>query len=161
MKKINLVISVLVLTATTTFAQISDGDIKLFQNYFGAEKIALVKEYMGLTTEQETVFWPEYNAYEAKRQAIMTGKIKLIEQYMNKISTLSEADATALVDDNAAFQSDFLKLQKEYFKKMSKSVGPVKAAQFYQLESYLNNLITLTIQEQIPFVGELDKKYGK
>lgn len=39
---------------------------------------------------------------------------------------------------------------------MSKKIGPVKAAQFYQFENYLNNVINLSIQESIPFVGELE-----
>jgi len=51
----------------------------------------------------------------------------------------------------------FKKLQMTYYKKMSKKIGEVKAAQFYQFEAYINNVINLSIQESIPFVGELQK----
>jgi hypothetical protein len=44
---------------------------------------------------------------------------------------------------------------------MSKTIGSVKAAQFYQMESYINNVINLGIQENIPFVGELEQMHNK
>jgi hypothetical protein len=36
-------------------------------------------------------------------------------------------------------------------------IGGLQAAKFIQLEDYIENCIRLSIQEEIPFVGELDK----
>lgn len=66
-----------------------------------------------------------------------------------------------MVKEEATITLAFKKLQKTYYKKMSKSIGEVKAAQFYQFENYLNNVINLAIQENIPFVGELDLMFKK
>jgi hypothetical protein len=41
-------------------------------------------------------------------------------------------------------------------KKIEKKVGVKQAAQFYQIENYLNNAINTSIAEEIPFIGELD-----
>jgi hypothetical protein len=43
---------------------------------------------------------------------------------------------------------------------MTKKIGPVKAAQFYQFENYINNVINLIIQENIPFVGQMEQKHA-
>ena len=45
-------------------------------------------------------------------------------------------------------------LQHTYFKRMSKEIGVSKAAQFMQLESYINAVIQESIYAQIPFIGE-------
>lgn len=78
--------------------------------------------------------------------------------YMNSLGSINEAKATELVDRGITIETSFKKLQKKYFTEMTKVIGPVKAAQFYQLENYLNNIINITIQESIPFVGELELK---
>jgi len=54
----------------------------------------------------------------------------------------------------------FKKLQKKYFKTFKEKIGSVKAAQFYQFENYLNNVINFYIQQSIPFVGELEQKHN-
>ena len=39
---------------------------------------------------------------------------------------------------------------------MCKIIGGKEAAKFFQLEDYLENTIRISIQEQIPFIGEMD-----
>lgn len=40
---------------------------------------------------------------------------------------------------------------------MSKAVSPLKATQFMQTEIYLQTQLRAVIQDEIPFIGELDK----
>jgi ribosomal protein L7/L12 len=159
MKK-HLLSAVLVLFATGLMAQITAGDVEIFQKYFGTEKASMVKEYMALTPQQDTAFWPVYNKYETERQAMGKQKIAMIKEYMNNVQDISEQKAKEMVDKGIAMEMRFKTLQKKYFTEMSKKVGPVKAAQFYQFENYINNVINLSIQENIPFIGDLSQKYG-
>jgi len=78
---------------------------------------------------------------------------------MKKIQNINEAEATGLVDKGITLEIKFKNLQKKYHTELAKKIGPVKAAQFYQLENYINNIINLMIQENIPFVGELEQKH--
>jgi hypothetical protein len=48
-------------------------------------------------------------------------------------------------------------LQKNTYGKMSKSVSALKATQFMQTEIYLQTQLRAVIQDEIPFIGELDK----
>jgi hypothetical protein len=157
MKKITLLFSAMMCFSFFTFAQVQEGDIKLLQQYYGTEKMAVVKDYMDLTPAQDSVFWDDYNAYEKIRLELGKRRIQLIDKYAKDLMALNADNATDMVNEANAIDVEFKKLQKTYFKKMSKSIGVVKAAQFYQFEAYLNNAINLSIQENIPFVGELQK----
>lgn len=161
MKKIALSLVVLMSLSMITFSQVKQGDVELFQKYFGTEKMVLVKEYMKLTPAQDSVFWNDYNAYETERQELGKRKILLIDKYFKALEGLTEANAVEMVNEVNAIDIEFKALQKKYFKKMTKTIGSVKAAQFYQFESYLNNVINLMIQENIPFVGELELNLNK
>jgi hypothetical protein len=160
MKKQILILIVLVFGTLSLSAQVSQGDIQLVQKYFGAEKIALVKDYMKLNPHQDSAFWPIYNRYETERQAYGAERIGLVDGYLKNIKDITEEKATQMVDKGVAMEIKFKNLQKKYFSEMSKKIGPVKAAQFYQLENYINNVINLSIQENIPFVGELEQKHA-
>ncbi len=159
MKKQIVSIVFLLFAATSLFSQVNEGDINLIQKHFGVQKIALLKEYMEFTPEQDAAFWPVFNTYETERQALAQQRILLVDEYMKAIENVSPEKATELVSKGADLEIKFKKLQKKYFKELSKKVGPVKASQFYQFENYLNNLTNLLIQQSIPFVGELQQKY--
>lgn len=157
MKKLTLMIVALMGLSLLTSGQIQEGDINLFQKMFGAEKTALVKQYMKLTPQQDSVFWDVYNSYETARQDLGKRRIMLIDNYAKNFMSLTDDKTSDLINEANAIETEFKKLQKTYFKKMTKSIGTLKAAQFYQFESYLNNAINISIQENIPFVGELEK----
>ncbi len=161
MKKITLFFSAFLFASMFTFGQVQEGDIKIFQQLFGTEKAAMVKQYMNLTPQQDSLFWKDYNAYENQRLELGKRRIRLVENYANSIMSLSADKATEMVNEANAIDVEFKKLQKTYYKKMSKTIGEVKAAQFYQFEGYLNNIINLGIQENIPFVGEIDLMFKK
>ena len=161
MKKASLLFSAFMLFSVFTFAQVKEGDIQLVQQYFGAEKTLLVKEYMNLTPAQDSLFWKDYNAYETARQELGKRRIQLVDKYAKSITSLDATKADEMINEANAIDISFKKLQKQYYKKMSKTIGEVKAAQFYQLEGYLNNVINLSIQESIPFVGELEQMHNK
>lgn len=161
MKKITLITSVLLFFSLFSFSQVQDSDIKFVQDIFGMEKSAMVKQYMKLTPREDSLFYKDYNAYETARLELGKRRIRLVENYANSILTLSPEKASEMVKEEAAISLAFKKLQKTYYKKMSKSIGEAKAAQFYQFENYLNNVINLAIQENIPFVGELDLMFKK
>jgi|WetSurMetagenome_2_1015567.scaffolds.fasta_scaffold545359_1 hypothetical protein len=161
MKKITLLLSAFMCFSIFSFAQLQKGDINIIQQYFGIEKAALVQEYMDLTPSQDSAFWPVYNIYEAERMELGKRRIMLIDDYVNNLTTLTDTKATELVKEANAIDVSFKKLQLTYNKKMTKAIGAVKAAQFYQFESYINNVINLGIANNIPFVGELEKMHKK
>jgi len=160
MTKQILILALFLPISGTLFSQVSQGDIAMVQQYFGAEKTAMLNEYMKFTPQQDSAFWNIYSTYEIERQALGEQRIKLTDEYMNTISDITQEQATKLVEKACELEINFKNLQRRYFHEMAKKIGPVKAAQFYQFETYMNNVVNLMIQDNIPFVGELEQKHA-
>ena len=128
------------------------------QNVWGMEKQALVKEYMTFNEAEAAAFWPVYEEYAAKRQEIGVRRIDIIMDYANNYEKMTNDKASSIT--NAVFKNNLQleKLQQQYYKKMSKAIGALKATEFMQLEKYLDSVLRLQTQENIPFLKELDNQ---
>ena len=148
-----LMMVVMMLLTGTAFAQNYQSEVEIMQETFGLEKKVVVSNFIQLGEEAES-FWIIYDEYEAKRKQLGMDRIKVITDYANSYSTITDEQILELYKRTTAFQKSFAKLQQTYFKQMSKAVGPRVAAQFWQLESYFNAMIQAEIYTQIPFIGE-------
>jgi hypothetical protein len=157
MKKLLIFTAVLIYSASL-LAQSNKEDVAMIQAMFGKEKKELVKEYMTISEGQSTKFWALYDEYEDKRKALGRERISLIEAYAKDYEGLDAKKATTLMTKKFAWTQKFTQLQQTYFTKFSTIVGGLQASKLMQLEDYLENNIRLAIQDQIPFIGELDKK---
>lgn len=139
-------------------AQMSNDEIAMLQSLYGMNKRDLVTKYMKFTPAQDSVFWPVYDAYEAERKQLGETRIRLIEDYAKNYTSFTNEKADELVKKNIELEISSTKLLEKYYGKMKKEVGSLRAAQFIQLENYLNNVIKTEIQSEIPFIGEIDRK---
>jgi hypothetical protein len=81
--------------------------------------------------------------------------------YAKAYGNMNNENATTLIKASLANQATFTKLLDKTFKKMSKELNPVRAAQFVQVEMYLENVIRMEVLDQIPLIGELEKAQKK
>ena len=156
MKRLSIFLTVSMMS-TVIFAQSNKEDIELIQAIFGKEKKELVQQYMTIPEAQSAKFWSLYDAYETERKKLGKERIAVIEAYAQNYDKLTSAKATELVNKKIAWTNKYTKFQQTYFTKFSTVIGGLQAAKFIQLEDYIENCIRLSIQEEIPFVGELDK----
>jgi len=147
-----------ILAHTQLFAQSHRQETELLQSIWGMEKQALVKEYMGLSESESTAFWPIYEEYSSKLKELGAKRADLIMDYANNYANMTPEKANQLT--NAVFKANISreKLQQQYYKKMSKAIGALKATEFMQLEKYLDAAIRMEIQENIPFLKELEEE---
>jgi len=155
MKKLLLLLGIAF--SATTFAQSTlKDDIDVVQSVYGKSKSELVGQYMALSGEQATDFKKIYDAYEVERKKLGEEKIHLINQYATDYAVMTDdkADAIAkgVLKNNAAYD----KLYSSYYDKAKKAIGATNAAKFIQLEIYLQTEIRSSLQNAIPFVGELE-----
>lgn len=156
MKRIILLAIVTVLT-TAVYAQTEKEDLAIVQSVFQKQKADLVKQNLQLSDAQGQVFWPIYEEYEGKRVNLSTQRATIITDYLKGYDTLTDQEADNLASRIFSNDKSMTDLQKSYFKKFSKAIGGKNAAKFYQLESYLQSIIRVRVQDNIPFIGELDK----
>lgn len=157
MKKLILFFAILFIQPLTNFAQLQKDEVALSQAIWGIEKRKIVTDFMKLSKEEADVFWPIYDAYQTEAKKLGEERINTIADYTNNVDNLTneKADeiAKAILKNNASVD----KLQSKYYNKFKKAISAVRAAQFMQLDVYLQTMIRAELQSSLPMIGELDK----
>src|SRR5688572_6549123 len=144
-------------SALSGLAQTAGEDIAMIQNLYGMEKRKLVSNYMQIPQSQAAAFWNVYEQYEVDRRELGRKRIELIDQYAKTYKDLTDdkADeiAKGILENNVKLE----KFHQSYYGKFKKATSAVTAAQFMQLELYLQSEIKREITANIPFIGEIEK----
>lgn len=156
--KKTLLTSVLLFLVSLGFAQSNKEEVDLVQSIFGMEKKAMVTQFIKLEGPQKDAFWAAYDEYETKRKELGKKRIDLLNKYAASYGTMDDAATDKIVNETISLQTATDKLIVTYYKKIKKAVGAKPAAQFYQFEGYVLSEIRAAIMENIPLIGEFDKK---
>jgi hypothetical protein len=159
MKKLMLFVAIALFAGSSAMAQAKD-EWQIFKETFHKEKKDIVNEYMKLSPDQAAKFWPLYEEYNQSRGGLGKERLQIIGDYTAQLSTLSDGQADDLAKRLFKNDQNLLDLDKKYYTKISKAVGGVKAAQYLQMEQYFATNIKSTIQENIPFIGEIERAAG-
>jgi hypothetical protein len=157
MKKLFL-LAISIVFAIASQAQTNKDEVALVQSAFGMTKQQMVKDFMKFSESEAKVFWPIYDEYEAARKEMGKKRIANISDYADNYTKLTDTKATELMNKSFGIQGEFAKLQQKTFKKLSKSLTPLRAAQFTMFESYVENSIRTELLDEIPLIGEFDVK---
>jgi len=142
-----------ILFSSSLFGQVRE-DVDMIIDIFKTEKKSMVHDYLELNEEEAKKFWPIYDQYEEKRKAITQRRIDMLGKFSDHRSKLSDNTAKEIANEFFSIRKADSKLQKSYFKKISKAIGASKATSFIQLEEYIRTAINYELQDVIPFVGE-------
>ena len=139
----------------SSFAQTVDDEVKLVQEAFGKDKRALIEYYMALPAEKAPAFWAVYDEFEVERKVIGKEHMLIINEYIEKFTHIGEAEADALMTRMLKNDAALNKLYTSYYKKMKKATTAMDAAKFVQIDFYIMNTIRNTIQQELPFLGDI------
>jgi hypothetical protein len=139
-------------------AQSNTDEVALIQSAYGMSKQQLIADHMRIPEAQSVKFWQIYDEYEIARKEIGKKRADNIMLYANTFLSLTNQDAAKLVKTSLSINTAFTRLWDKTFTKMSKATSPVTAAQFIQIEMFLENMIRAKISVSIPLIGELEKK---
>jgi len=148
MKKISVLI-IAFLFAGVTQAQTEKEEVDMIQSLFGMQKKEWVAQYIEINDTQKTDFWSLYNEYEIKRKELGQKKFNLLLNYVNDYGEIKAVDADIFMKDAISLRKSSEKLIDSYYKKIKKKTDPVVAMQFYQIETYISNLIRSEILEEL------------
>lgn len=106
-----------------------------FKQYWKAQKTALFIDIMELTPEESEKFWPIYNEYNDKREAI-TGKRQNINKTLRNATlyNISEKEADALAREYVTSYQQEINLQQEYYRRFKTILKPNKLLMIYKAE---------------------------
>jgi hypothetical protein len=116
-----------------------------------ADKVAIITEAMRFNDQDGKVFWPVYRKYEADLTKVNDQRVALIKSYADKFTTMTDADAKAMIDQGFDFESRRTEVKKKYAKEFQKAgLSSLTVAKFMQLEHRLDLLVDLKIASELP-----------
>ncbi len=117
-----------------SYAQ-EDKDERSIREQIETEKIAFFTEKIGLTLKEAERFWPVYNEYWDKKNAIIKERKEKMNAYLNETKAFSKKEMEELADSYVDYRMQKAKLLEEYHEKF-KEVLPVEKVMRVYLADY-------------------------
>ncbi|MBS1506173.1 MAG: hypothetical protein JSS79_05970 [Bacteroidetes bacterium] len=153
-----LVFGFFMISSSLLFGQINHDETQLFKTLFGTPKKDIISEFVKVEGAKQDVFWKLYNDYESHRRQLGEKRFAVLNNYVKNYTTLSAKETDEIMEDIILLTTSQDKLIARYYNKIKKAIGINAAAQFYQIEWYLQSQIRTNILESIPMINELEKK---
>jgi hypothetical protein len=116
-----------------------------------ADKVAIITEAMRFNDQDSKAFWPVYRKYEAEVTKVNDQRVALIKSYADKVTTMTDADAKAMIEQGLDFESRRTDVKKKYAKGFQKAgLSSLTVAKFLQLEHRLDLLVDMKIASELP-----------
>jgi hypothetical protein len=147
-------IPLLLALAVPTIAAADDMEkyVEMMRSDLRTGKTALLTEALKLSDADGQKFWPIQREYETELAKIGDQRIQLIKDYAAAYDSMTAETAKSLVDRAFKLESSRLTVLKKYTDKVSKTVSPLVAARFAQVEAIVNSLIDLKLRAETPLV---------
>ncbi|MBV8251790.1 MAG: hypothetical protein JO154_04210 [Chitinophaga sp.] len=139
---------------TPVVMPIEEGDI--INEIFGKNKDALMQDYLRISPVEARSFHEALFDYETEKQPWQAERLSLLRMYNEEFSSLDEKKLNSLTKQIMANDMEYSHLQMRYFRRMNKLLGATRAAKFFQLDSYFEQSTKSYIQNNLPFIKELE-----
>ena len=134
------------------------GYIDILKKDIQTEAKILVGENLDMTADQEEVFWPLYDEYAAELLELSNERLNVISSYMLDYYDLSDEKAERLVNQAMDIEQKRLDLKRKYIAKMNEVLPQKLVGKFFQIDGYLQTLLTIQRQSTIPFIKTEDEE---
>jgi len=114
---------VIVLICTIAF---SFGQGKERRDKIKSLKVAFLTERLELSAKEAQQFWPVYNDYEQKREALRKKERTQIRSKIRDAADLTEKEAANLLTQYLSFEEEEEELDKSFIKDISKVISAKK-----------------------------------
>ncbi|HET9951441.1 MAG TPA: hypothetical protein VFS09_06560 [Candidatus Eisenbacteria bacterium] len=117
-----------------------------------SDRQVIVAANLPLTEEQAKAFWPMYREYRGEMEKTGDRLVELILGYAKNAETLTDAQATTMLDDFLAIQKDEVKIRSAWVPKLRKVLPPKAVTRFFQIENKLDAILRFDAAAEIPMV---------
>jgi len=119
-----------------------------------AQRKAAIGQAMTLTDQEAQGFWPLYNAYEGKMDALEMRHAAEVRAFAKAFRNLTDADAKAKLDEVIAIAQARLDTQKEFIPKFRAVLSQIKTTRFFQIDNKLHAMVQCDIAQMVPLAGD-------
>ena len=128
--------------------------IESFRADTRADRVTIIGATMQFSDKDAAAFWPIYRKYEYERSTLEDRRAAVIKEYVEKYSTLTDADAKAMTERMFDCESRLIALKKTYFKKFNRVLPALTVAKFFQLEHRVDLLVDMKVESALLPLGE-------
>jgi Spy/CpxP family protein refolding chaperone len=138
------------LAAAAATAQTVKETLDVTRQAVETQRRVLVSGALPLTDAEAKAFWPLYDDYEKQRRPIDERANRLVADFVASASSLSDAQAKAMLAEALAVDEGRLKVRRDFMERMGKVIPPRKLVRFFQIENKLDSVVRADISKQIP-----------
>ena len=146
-----------VLLGSSGALTLTDADIQLMRQDLRAQKQKLIAQNLPMTESEAVKFWAVYNRYSSDLRQINDEKYRLIRQYADEWSTMTNEQALVYIRRWLEVDDEAHQLRSKYVVDVSQALPGRKAATFFQLDRRISMMIDLQLASQLPLAMEQDK----
>ena len=150
-----LAVTALLLTicfATPASAQTDDDVIQLTRAVIQTERQAVVAANLGLSDDESAAFWPLYKEYRAAVDEATNTRIEVMKRFFASYESLTDEEASSLLDDFLSYERQIVKVRTTYAKKMRKALSGRTVARFFQIENKMDAIIEYEMAGDVPLI---------
>jgi hypothetical protein len=127
-------------------------EVELTRAAIQVRRQAIVTSVMDLQPKEANAFWPLYREYRLEMTKLNDRLVKLILQYGESYDTLSDEQASLILDEALAIEKARTSVKAKYVSRFRKVLPPRKVARFFQADNKLDVLIAADLAAGIPLV---------
>jgi formyltetrahydrofolate synthetase len=142
---------------TSIMAQSFKDELDIIQTVWGKNKKQLTQDFMQLSADESSKFGPIYDEYLEARKKVAQVRGEAMQTFAAANAQLDDATAQKMVTSLMKNNNNLASLQTKTFKKLSKALSPARAAQWWQLESYIDAEIRAAIMGELPLLQPVKK----
>jgi len=135
--------------------EINRADLENAKNKLQLEREVVFIEALHLTMSQASVFHLLYLDFDKEKRKLDDSFIKYFVKYAANYESLDHKIMHRFIRESNEHQQKELKLRRKYFKKLSKSISPQLASQFYEVDDFTSTVLRLNILMSLPFTGNI------
>lgn len=139
-----------ILLLAVPFAALADDPAELKKQIIFDQKKLVVMENMEFTEEEAKAFWPVYEKHQESLFQVSQRGAKLILAYASVYQTLTDDQATKIIDEYYDIQDERLAAMKKLMVDVGKVLPGKKAFRYMQVEAKLSAIARYEISKEIP-----------
>jgi hypothetical protein len=126
--------------------------IALLQSDVQAHKAAILSEKLSLSNDEAKKFWVVQRSYEYDLSKLNDQLLDIMRAYALNWDNMSDETATALGKRLLEYEKKRVELRQKFYDRFSKELSPRIAAEFFQLEIQMENIVDVAIGSAVPLI---------
>jgi hypothetical protein len=139
-----------ILLLAVPFVAFADEALDLKKKIIFDQKKLVVMENMDFTDDETKAFWPVYEKYQEELFQVSQRGATLILAYASVYQTLTDDQATKIIDEYYNIQDERLAIMKKMMVDVGKVLPGKKAFRYMQVESKLSAIARYELAKEIP-----------